>query len=121
MPFPGSRPLRGEIYWLDHNPARGSEQAGVRPAVVVSRREFNQGTPVVVVAAITSSPRALAMRRSSPVCVHLPQGQPTPEESLILGFQVMTAAQARLEGYIGTLTAPQLLQLDAALRLSFGL
>ena len=26
---------RGEIYWVDWNPGRGSEQSGLRPALVI--------------------------------------------------------------------------------------
>lgn len=45
---------RGEIYWVDWNPARGSEQAGRRPALVVSNDIANEHAPVVVLAALTT-------------------------------------------------------------------
>lgn len=35
-------PVRGEIWWVDFNPSRGSEQAGKRPAVIFSDTGFNQ-------------------------------------------------------------------------------
>jgi len=36
-------PSRGEIWLVDLNPTRGHEQAGVRPALVVSVDPFNHG------------------------------------------------------------------------------
>jgi len=34
---------RGEIWFVNLNPARGHEQAGIRPALIVSVNIFNQG------------------------------------------------------------------------------
>ena len=47
---------RGEIYWVDWSPSRGSEQAGTRPAVVVQNDIGNQFSPTTIVAACTSAP-----------------------------------------------------------------
>ena len=35
-------PQRGDIIWLDFNPQAGHEQAGKRPALVLSPKEYNQ-------------------------------------------------------------------------------
>jgi mRNA interferase MazF len=35
-------PARGDIVWTNLNPARGREQKGKRPAVVMSAREYNK-------------------------------------------------------------------------------
>jgi mRNA interferase MazF len=48
-------PSRGEIWMVDLNPARGHEQAGYRPCLVVSVDLFNHGpAELVVVLPITS-------------------------------------------------------------------
>lgn len=54
-----ARILRGEIRWADLNPARGREQAGHRPVLVLSHDTFNahSGT-VIAVALTTQAPRA---------------------------------------------------------------
>lgn len=44
---------RGEIYWVEVDPAKGSEQGGMRPALVVQHDLGNQYSPTTVVAAIT--------------------------------------------------------------------
>ena len=48
-------PSRGEIWMVDLNSARGHEQAGVRPALVVSVDTFNHGPAgLAVVLPVTS-------------------------------------------------------------------
>ncbi len=45
--------LRGEIYWVELDPVKGSEQAGLRPALVVQQDVGNRYSPTTVVAAMT--------------------------------------------------------------------
>lgn len=69
---------------VDFNPARGSEQAGERPALVVSNDIGNQHASVVIVAAITST----IPSKQYPQCVPLPgrpEG-PLPRPGTILFF-----------------------------------
>jgi mRNA interferase MazF len=44
---------RGEIYWVEFNPVKGSEQDGLRPALVVQNDNGNRNSPTTIVAAIT--------------------------------------------------------------------
>lgn len=41
--------------FLDFNPTKGHEQAGMRPAVVISTNTFNQNTKMVMLCPITSN------------------------------------------------------------------
>ena len=47
-------PNRGDIVWLDFDPRTGREQAGHRPAIVISSKEFNALSSLVFVCPITS-------------------------------------------------------------------
>lgn len=47
-------PDRGDIVWLTFDPQAGREQAGRRPAMVVSPRPYNQKTSLAVFCPITS-------------------------------------------------------------------
>ncbi len=47
-------PNRGDIIWLDFAPLTGREQAGHRPAIVISPKEFNDLSSLVFVCPITS-------------------------------------------------------------------
>ena len=42
-------PDAGDLIWLDFTPQAGREQAGRRPAVVLSRRSYNEKTCLAVV------------------------------------------------------------------------
>ena len=54
-----ARILRGEIRWADLNPVRGSEQAGLRPVLILSHDVFNERSGTVIAVALTSQePRA---------------------------------------------------------------
>ncbi len=118
---PDSAPRRGDIYWVDWNPGRGSEQQGQRPSLVISPDKRNEVMDTVVVAALTSKVRENVRAGRSPVSVFLPAGQPLEKEGSVLAFQVMTITKRRLEDYGGKLSGEQMRQVDAALRASFGL
>ena len=48
-------PERGDLVWFDFAPARGHEQKGVRPALVVSRQEYNMKSGLMLVCPVTSA------------------------------------------------------------------
>ena len=47
-------PSRGDVVWLDFDPQAGHEQAGRRPALVLSPKAYNQHTGRAIVCPITS-------------------------------------------------------------------
>ena len=47
-------PRRGDLLWLDFSPQAGSEQAGHRPAFVVSPETYNRKTGLAVVCPVRS-------------------------------------------------------------------
>ncbi len=47
-------PDRGDIVWLQFNPQAGHEQAGHRPALVVSPRSYNEKVGLALFCPITS-------------------------------------------------------------------
>ena len=47
-------PARGDVVWLEFTPQAGSEQAGHRPALVVSPRSYNRKVGLALVCPITS-------------------------------------------------------------------
>jgi len=61
-------PDAGDLIWTDFDPTRGREQAGRRPALVVSAKAFTQLTGLAVVCPITSKARPF------PSSVVLPPG-----------------------------------------------
>jgi mRNA interferase MazF len=49
-------PDAGEIVWVDFGPPFGHEQAGRRPALVVSPRSYNERSSLIIVCPITRNP-----------------------------------------------------------------
>ncbi len=55
-----SQPLAGEVWYVDFDPQRGREQAGVRPALVISTNEFNHvRNDLIIVCPLTTRDRGL--------------------------------------------------------------
>lgn len=52
-----ARILRGDIVWADLNPVKGHEQAGLRPALILSPEIFNARSGTVIAVALTSQPQ----------------------------------------------------------------
>ena len=50
----GYVPRRGDLVWLAFTPQAGHEQAGTRPALVLSPREYNRKVGLALVCPITS-------------------------------------------------------------------
>jgi mRNA interferase MazF len=47
-------PARGDIVWMNFSPQAGFEQAGRRPALVLTSKEYNRRTSRFIVCPITS-------------------------------------------------------------------
>jgi len=47
-------PDRGDIIWLEFDPQKGHEQKGRRPAIVLSKIEYNQKSNLAIICPITS-------------------------------------------------------------------
>ncbi|QJD85174.1 type II toxin-antitoxin system PemK/MazF family toxin [Cohnella herbarum] len=63
-------PSRGDLVALDFDPQAGHEQAGRRPAIVISEQTYNQLTGFAIMCPITS------IVKNYPFEVALPQGLP---------------------------------------------
>ena len=50
----GYAPKRGEVVWLEFNPQTGHEQAGRRPALVVSPEAYNRKVGLALMCPITN-------------------------------------------------------------------
>src|SRR5438874_5544322 len=61
-------PDRGDLVWLEFDPQTGREQAGRRPAVVLSPASYNRPTGLAVVCPITSK------QKGYPFEVTIPKG-----------------------------------------------
>lgn len=97
--------LRGEVRWVDLSPARGHEQAGLRPLLVLSHDIFNERSGTVIAVAITSQPQ----RAGFPLTLELKTGD-LPKRSWAKISQVRTLSVDRLGGLIGRVSSEELAQ-----------
>lgn len=57
MTAPAYVPGTGDLIWTDFDPTKGREQAGRRPALVVSSAAFTENTGLAMVCPITARVR----------------------------------------------------------------
>ncbi len=94
------------MVWADLNPARGHEQGGLRPVVVVSADVFNARSGTVIALAVTSQPQ----RAGFPLTLAL-TGVKLPKQSWVKISQIRTLSVQRLGNKLGQVSAEELDQL----------
>ena len=110
---------RGDVFDARLDPTEGSEQAGLRPVVVVSRNAINQYSSVIVVAPLTT---AANVKRTYPNNVPIAQGEAgLTADSVLLGGQIRAIAKSRLLRKRGELSLNTLQKIDQALRITLDL
>lgn len=93
---------QGAVVWLDFTPQAGHEQAGTRPALVVSNNFFNQRTQLIIVCPITNTNR--------PFPLHVPLDGRTQTTGTILCEQVRAVDPAARNCRVAEQLPPDLLQ-----------
>lgn len=104
---------RGEVWWVDFEPARGGEIRKKRPAVIISIDASNAALNRVQVVPLTSS-----TSRIYP-CEALVSVQGKPSKAL--ADRLTTAAKERFSGRLGVLSASDLAGVERAVRTQLGL
>jgi mRNA interferase MazF len=101
-----SKAFQWRVFRADLNPVVGSEQAGTRPVLVVSREAINRSLPIVAILPLTTHRPG---RRIYATEVLLPAGTAgQPEDSIVMAHQVRTISTRRLKEPYGELGAPDL-------------
>ena len=110
---------RGEIWWADVGPTRGSAPAKRRPALVVQADSFNASKIATVMVVVISSNLRLA---AAPGNIRLSKRQSRlPKPSIVNVSQVVTLDKRGLTEQISSLGPETMQQVDEGLRLSLGL
>ncbi len=106
-------PLRGEVWMANFSPGRGSEQRGIRPALVIQNNVGNQHAATTIVATITSTIKIY------PVTVLLKKGEGSLSHASMVNLaQILTLDKSRLQRRVGVLPPKVMEKVNAAIKIS---
>ncbi len=101
-------PRRGEIWWVNLDPTRGSEIKKTRPCVVLGTNVLNERRRTVVVIPLSAAPQAAAPLLVPVTCASKP--------AVAVVDQIRAVAKQRLRSRIGEISPGELQELEDALR-----
>ncbi len=105
--------LRGEVWWVDFDPAIGGEIRKTRPAVIISNDVANAALNRLQVIPLSSN----AGRLYPSEAVVMIDGKP----SKAMADQITTAAKERLKGRLGLLSRNDMLAIEKVLKIQLGI
>ena len=110
-------PRRGDVWFVNFDPTIGHEQAGARPALVVSVDKFNHGPAgLVVVLPITSKDKCQPMH--VPV---RPPGGGLSKLSFITCDNIRAVFKERLRRFCGAVSPATMDEVEMRIRILLGL
>ena len=109
---------RGEIYLVNFDPALGSEIRKIRPALIIQNDIDNQYSPIVIVAAITSSFEQKLY--PTEVCISA-RDSGLDRDSVAQLNQIRAIDKQRLKRRVGVLDGMTMSQVDKAILINLGL
>ena len=110
---------RGDIIIANFEPVKGSEQGGIRPALIIQNNTSNEHSPTIIVAPITSK-KDYQKTYVTNVPISKKESK-LPKDSLILCNQIRTIDKSRVTRRISGLNPYLMFQVDTAIKISLGL
>jgi mRNA interferase MazF len=104
---------RGEVWWVEFDPAVGSEIRKTRPAIIVSNDAANRNLARVVVVPLTSN----TSRQYPGEAWVTVAGKP----GKAMADQIMAADKSRLKSRLGTLSKADMLAVEEAIQVHLGM
>lgn len=109
---------RGEVWLATLDPVRGSEQAGLRPVLIVQVDPMNEFLRTVVIVPFTTNLKW----EQFPFCVLINAGEGgLHSDSVALCHQIRVCDKSRLLQRLGQLSDNSLKRVEQALRFTLGL
>jgi mRNA interferase MazF len=109
---------RGEIYWGELDPQKGSEQGGRRPVLIFQDDRLNRAGNTVVIIPFTTAVRWARL----PTCVLVRQGVGgLPQDSVALCHQIRVLDKRGIAGRLGMLPPQVMAQIERVVRRTLGL
>lgn len=110
--------FRGEIYLVELNQTRGSEQGGIRPVLIIQNNVGNKFSPTVIVASITSK----LTKTKMPTHVEVKASYDgLVQDSKVMLEQIRTIDKSRIRQKLGEISKENIEKVDQALLVSLSL
>lgn len=107
---------RGDIYMADLGGALDSEQAGMRPVIIIQNDVGNLYSPNVTVVPLTTKVK----KKKQPTHYQLTHVPCLKESSIALGENVGTISKARILRYVGRIDRIQMRGVEKAVKNHLG-
>ncbi len=104
---------RGDVWWMDCEPAGGGEARQILPAVIVSNDAANQALSRVQVVPLTSNTENLYPGEARVVV--------DGKSSKAMADQIMTASKQRLRNRLGSLSRDDMRLVERAIKIQLGI
>lgn len=102
---------QGELWYADLNPAKGREQAGLRPVLIISGNLLNQYMDIVICCPLTSKVKNY---KGNPV-LEPNKVNNLKQRSEVLTFHIRSVSKQRLVRMIGKVSNEEILFLKKSL------
>lgn len=114
-----SKIKRGDIYFIDWSPSRGSEQNGIRPSLILQtdKGNSNNNYPNTIVVTISTKGRKI------PFHIELKPNTTNglTEISYVKCEQILTVSKERLYKKIGEISETEIQKVEKAVKLVLGM
>ena len=104
---------RGEVWWVEFDPAVSSEIRKTRPGIIVSNNSANRNLSRVIVVPLTSNTERIYPGEARVLCLGT--------DSKAMADQTMTADKVRLKSRIDELSKADMLAVEHALQVQLAL
>ncbi|MBT9149600.1 MAG: type II toxin-antitoxin system PemK/MazF family toxin [Dehalococcoidia bacterium] len=109
---------RGNVFLLDLNPVVGTEQSGIRPALIIQIDRANEKSPHTIIVPFTTKIKEAIL----PSHVNIPAGVGgLAKDSVLLCEQIRVIDKRRLVRKIGNIGTENLQKVATALKVILGL
>jgi len=109
---------RGEIFLVNLEPIKGSEQGGTRPCLIIQNDFGNRYSPLTIIAPLTS--KRFSKEFSTNVFI-TKQDSGLDKDSTVLLNQIKTIDKSRLIKNVGSIDFSIMNKVDLAIKISIGL
>lgn len=113
-----NRIKRGDIYYCNLDPVKGSVQGGVRPVIVIQNQVGNDNSSTLIIAVVTT----VIKKAKQPTHILIGEQFGLPKNSMVMFEQIKTIDKCELLHYIGRIDDATIIkQLNDAMKISLGL